>query len=89
MNEIEIYKANDSKIEVRVMFDQDTVWLSQKQMAELFDKDSDTISLHLKNIFAEDELEEKSTTEFFSVVQNKGATQMLKNYSYQQNIAIT
>jgi hypothetical protein len=41
-------------------------------MAELFDKDSDTIGLHLKIIFAEEELVENSTTEFFSVVQKEG-----------------
>ncbi len=88
MNEIEIYKANDSKIEVRVKFDQDTVWLSQKQMAELFDKDSDTISLHLKNIFAEDELEEKSTTEFFSVVQTEGKRQVSRQIKFYNLDAI-
>ena len=53
---------------MQVNLEKDTVWLSQKQMAELFDKDADTIGLHLKNIFTEEELEEKSTTEVFSVV---------------------
>jgi hypothetical protein len=72
MNEVVIYKSKDAQIEVRVQFEQDTVWLSQKQMADLYDKDSDTIGLHLKNIFSEEELEEKSTTEFFSVVQKEG-----------------
>jgi hypothetical protein len=71
-NQIEIYKSRNSQIEVKVQFEKNTVWLSQKQMAELFDKDSDTIGLHLKNIFAEEELVENSTTEFFSVVQKEG-----------------
>ena len=71
-NQIEIYKSGSSQIEVKVQFEKNTVWLSQKQMAELFDKDSDTIGLHLKNIFAEEELVENSTTEFFSVVQKEG-----------------
>lgn len=48
MNEIEIYTAKDTQIEVRVTFEQETVWLSQKQMSELFGKDKDTIGLHLK-----------------------------------------
>ena len=56
MNEIEIYQSGDNQIEIRVQFDNDTVWLSQKQMADLFNKDSDTIGLHLKNIYAEQEL---------------------------------
>lgn len=64
--------TNHSQIEVKVQFEKNTVWLSQKQMAELFDKDSDTIGLHLKNIFAEEELVENSTTEFFSVVKKEG-----------------
>jgi len=48
------------------------VWLSQKMMSELFQKDSDTIGLHLKNVFKERELHEKSTAEYFSVVQKEG-----------------
>ena len=69
---IEIYTGKDGQTQIEVQFEQDTVWLSQKQMSELFDKDSDTIGLHLKNIYKEDELEEGSTTEFFSVVQKEG-----------------
>ncbi|MZQ48184.1 MAG: hypothetical protein GT598_04175 [Bacteroidales bacterium] len=72
MNEVEIYKAEDAQIEVHVKFGQDTVWLSQKQMAELFDKDTDTIGLHLKNIHAKEELKENSTIELFPVVQTEG-----------------
>ena len=48
MNEIEIYKSPDNKIELQVNLENETVWLSQKQMAELFDKDSDNIRLHQK-----------------------------------------
>lgn len=53
-----------------VFFQEETFWLTQKAMAELFDCSTDNISLRLKNIFREEELDEKSTTEFFSVVQN-------------------
>jgi len=69
---IQIYQAEDGKTEVIVKFDNETVWLSQRQMAQLFDKDTDTISLHLKNIYKSGELEEKSTTEESSVVQKEG-----------------
>jgi death-on-curing family protein len=82
LNEIEIYKSKDSQIEVRVILDRETVWLSQKQMAELFDKDSDTIGLHLKNIFSEEELEENSTAEFFSVVQKEGKREVTRKIKY-------
>ena len=50
----------------------ETLWLSQKQMADLFDKDSDTIGLHIRNIYKESELEKAATTEDFSVVQSEG-----------------
>ena len=82
MNEIEIYKSPDNKIELQVNLENETVWLSQKQMAELFDKDSDTIGLHLKNIYLEQELIEKSTTGFFSVVQTEGKRKVTRNIKY-------
>jgi len=88
MNEIEIYKTPDKTVEVRVQFKNETVWLSQKMMAELFDKDSDTISLHLKNIYSEGELGEDSTTEFFSVVQMEGKRQVKRNTKFYNLDAI-
>jgi len=71
--EIIIYQASDSpsfQIEVRV--DNETIWLSQKQMSELFDCSIDNIALHLKNIYKEQELNEIATSEDFSVVQKEG-----------------
>ena len=89
MNEVEIYKAEEVQIEVRVKFGQDTVWLSQKQMAELFDKDTtDTIGLHLKNIYAEEELEENSTTELFPVVQSEGKRRVKRKIKFYNLDAI-
>lgn len=70
--EIRIYKSDDGKTEIDVKFENETVWLSQKQMAELFEKDTDTIGLHLKNIYKSGELEENATTEKYSVVQQEG-----------------
>ena len=67
-NPIEIYQAQDGTTQVEVRFENDTVWLSQAQMANIFDTSSDNISLHLKNIFNEAELDENLTTEDFSVV---------------------
>lgn len=69
--EIIIYKSKND-VQVEVSIDKETVWLSQKQMGVLFNKHSDTIGLHLKNIFKEGELEEKATTEGYSVVQKEG-----------------
>jgi len=88
MSEIEIYKSADATIEVSVKMDKDTVWLSQKIMAELFEKDSDTIGLHLKNIYQEGELDNNSTTEFFSVVQNEGNRSVRRNIKFYNLDAI-
>jgi len=71
-SEIKIYQSENGRTEVQVKFDNETVWLSQKQMAQLFDKDVDTIGLHLRNIYKTDELEEIATTEDSSVVQLEG-----------------
>ncbi len=71
-SEIKIYKTPEGKTSIEVKLEKETVWLSQRQMAELFDKDSDTIGLHLKNIYASGELNENSTTEKYSVVRQEG-----------------
>jgi prophage maintenance system killer protein len=71
-SEIEIYQSEDGIAEVQVKFEKETVWLSQKQMAHLFDKDTDTIGLHLRNVYKSGELEPESTTEESSVVQKEG-----------------
>lgn len=73
---IKIYQTDDGHTKIDVKFENETVWLTQKQMAQLFDKDSDTIGLHLKNIYQSGELEELSTTEESSVVQQEGKRQV-------------
>lgn len=60
-NQIVIYKAEEGP-ELQVTMDGETVWLSQAQMAELFQKDQGTISRHIKNVFEEGELSESKTT---------------------------
>tara|TARA_R110000764_G_scaffold13183_2_gene38071 strand:+ start:1353 stop:2318 length:966 start_codon:yes stop_codon:yes gene_type:complete len=62
----------DDRPSIEIRLDNDTIWLNQRQMAELFDKDTDTIGLHLKNIFATKELDKRATTEKYSVVQKEG-----------------
>ena len=66
-------QAGEDGIEVR--YQNETIWLSQKMMATLFDCSTDNISFHLKNIFREGELNENSVTEEFSVTASDG-----KNY---------
>jgi hypothetical protein len=69
---IVLYRAPDGKLSLDVRLSRETVWLSQRQMAELFDKDTDTIGLHVGNILEEGELEAAATTEESSVVQLEG-----------------
>jgi hypothetical protein len=88
---IEIYQTEDGNAQIEVRLEQDTLWLSQGQMAELFDKDSDAIGFHLKNIFNEGELEEKTTTEESSLVRQEGNRQVrrkIKFYSLDAIISV-
>ncbi len=62
--------------------DQETIWLSQKQMAALFDKDTDTIGLHIRNAYKENELEEPATTEEYSVVQREDNRDVARNIRF-------
>ncbi|HOY39820.1 MAG: virulence protein RhuM/Fic/DOC family protein [Bacteroidales bacterium] len=90
-SEIKIYQTDDGQTKIDVKFDKETVWLTQKQMALLFDKDSDTIGLHLKNIYQSGELEELSTTEESSVVQQEGKRQVnrkIKLYNLDAIISV-
>lgn len=87
--EIIIYEADTGRVEVRL--DRETVWLNQRQMAELFDTSSDNISLHLKNVYADAELEIAATTEDFSAVQKEGNRQVrrtLKHYNLDAIISV-
>ncbi len=85
---IEIFKTEDGATEIRVSLSNETVWLSQRQMAELFDKNADTIGLHLKNIYKSGELNEDSTTEEFSVVQNEGTRSVTRSVKFYNLDAI-
>ncbi len=87
-NKIEIYQSEDNRIQIQTRLERETIWLTQKQMSELFSKDTDTIGLHLKNIFEEDELDEKSTTAFFSVVQIEGKREVSRKISHYNLDAI-
>ena len=71
-HEIILYQLEDTNVYVNVIFKEETFWMTQRAMAELFDCTADNISLHLKNIYKEEELDAEATTEFFSVVQNEG-----------------
>ena len=70
-----LYHSETAKINIQVILGNETVWLSQKGMAQLFNCSTDNISLHLKNIFEEQELDPNSVTEDYSATAKDG-----KNY---------
>lgn len=87
-NNIIIYTSPDNKTEVTVQIQDDTVWLTLSQLAELFDKDSQTISDHLKNIFSEEELSYEATTRKFRVVRKEGQREVSREIEHYNLDAI-
>lgn len=83
-----LYKTADKEVSVNALIGYETLWLTQKSMAELFDCSSDNISQHLKKIYADGELNESSTTENFSVVQTEGNRQVKRNVTFYNLDAI-
>ena len=81
-NQIEIYKATDGTTQIKVQFEQDTVWLTQSQMGELFQKDIRTISEHIQNIYSTEELLASSTLRKFRIVRQEGKRQVNRNIDH-------
>lgn len=87
---IQIYQDAEGRPALEVKLDQETVWLTQKQMALLFDKDSDTIGLHIRNIYKDNELQHDSTTEESSVVQLEGSRNVTRKvFFYNLDVIIS
>lgn len=80
--DIIIYQTDDGKTSLEVNLKEETVWLHQKQMAELFDKNYKTISKHINNIYREAELERKATVSYFETVQIEGGRKIARNIEY-------
>lgn len=76
MSGLILYTSEDGHSRIQLRADGQTVWLTQAEMAELFDVSTDNISLHLKNLFADSELEPERTTEESSVVRREGDGQL-------------
>ena len=74
-NNLLIYKNNNGNIVVDAIYKDETLWLSQKGMSKVFECSTDNISLHLKHIFEDNELDKKSVTEKCSLTADDG-----KNY---------
>ena len=78
MNTIEIYISKDRQTQVEVSFSDDSVWLSQAQMAKLFNQTKQNVSLHINNCFKEKELSRKATVKESLTVQQEGSRQVTR-----------
>ena len=76
MNELILYTTEDGRSEIKLRAEQQTVWLTQLEMAELFDATKQNISLHLKNLFADGEMDPAATIKESLTVQTEGARQV-------------
>ena len=83
-----LYSIDQEDRKVKVAIKDESIWITQRGMAELFGCTSDNISLHLKNIYADGELSEISTTEDFSVVQSEGSRQVTRSVRFYNLDAI-
>ncbi len=81
-NSIIIYQSDDGETKIDVKLENETIWLTQQQMAVLYKTTKQNISLHIKNIFDEHELDEFSTVKEFLTVQNEGNRNVERNVKY-------
>jgi len=79
---IVLFKTEDKKISVDVRFDEETVWLTLDQMAELFERDKSTVSRHIKNVFDDGELSREATVANFATVQKEGGREVTRQIEY-------
>jgi len=84
MNETEmiIYQTDDGKTKIDVRMEGETVWLTQAQMAELFQTSKQNISLHINNVYKEGELDENSTVKKYLTVQTEGKRQVTRDIEH-------
>ena len=81
-NEIILYRPNELTEHIEVKFEEETVWLSQQQMATLFSQTKQNISLHINNCFKENELEKLSTVKEYLTVQKEGSRNVKRLIEY-------
>lgn len=87
-NELIFYSSPDGDVKVEVFFQEETFWLSQKKMAELFGVESNTVTYHLKEIYQSGELEQVSTTRKIRVVQKEGNRNVSRDVDFYNLDAI-
>lgn len=88
MSEFLIYQAEDGKTQLSVVLENEELWLSQKQLTELFDKAKTTISEHIKHIFEDGELREDSVVRFFRTTAADGKSYEVAHYNLDMVLAL-
>lgn len=90
-NSIAIYQNEDGGIRIEVQLQQDTVWLSQRQLSALFDKDVRTVNEHIRNVLIEQELDAEATIRKFRIVRQEGKRQVnreVEHYNLDMIISV-
>lgn len=82
MSEVSIYKSSDNQTQIKVTIENESVWLSLNQIAELFGRDKSVISRHLKSIFSSKELDEKATVAKKATVQNESGRKVSRDIEF-------
>lgn len=80
--QVHLFVSQDGQAQLEVALDQDTVWLSQAQMDQLFDTSSENVLMHRQNIFKDEELEEPATIKEFLVVRQEGKRQVRRRIKH-------
>lgn len=88
MSEILIYQSNNGEVKLDVMLENETIWLSQKQLCELYGKSKSTISEHIKAIFEDEELDRNSVVRFFRTTASDGKNYDVEHYNLDMIIAL-
>ena len=81
-NKIVIYQTEDGQAQIDVRLENETVWLSQAQMVELFQTTKQNVSLHVSNVFKEGELDEEATVKEYLTVQKEGKREVMRQVKY-------
>lgn len=87
-SELLLYTSPDGQVKIEVLFSKETVWLTQDQMADLFRTDRTSITKHIKNIYAEKELDQTTTSAKFAQHLSDGRTYQVTNYNLDVIISV-
>ena len=82
MNQVLIYQSEDGRTKLDVRLEDQTVWLNQRQLTDLFGKAKGTISEHVKHIFADEELTQEETVRLFRTVQLEGDREVVREVEF-------